>query len=314
MSEQESVIDVVEGRDYEIDLYDDRGPKGEVRTDQPALHDSYTASGFTIKIRCTHELHGCRKGSSLRDLPQASIVVVKFTFGAKDDDWKRFYRLFVATLTFKSDPPGNAVDDPSVLDFEPGGKGALRITHTSAKITKETNYEASADLKAGGGPASGGAGTKTSRKKGEEYDQQSAYTVQADTDKSEGGGRERDNMVQWVCRADPRQTHGVGDAISLAILIERPDPQKLFVVDLDLEATVDWKYWIANKWKEVFGRKKKAWKSLRFNPEIGGKAIPDFDANNLEASAEKHLWKLGYVHVPEHMAPRTFYECGMTLF
>ena len=108
---------------------------------------------------------------------------------------------------------------------------------------------------------------------------------------------------------DPRQTTGVGDFISFAVLVHRSEETKPFIVRLDLEATVDWKYWVADKWRSILDQKKTRYLPLRFSNEIA-KYLPDgIDVNRL-GDVGQGLRKFGFVHVPEKLAPETFYQDG----
>ena len=305
MTESRRALDLIEGEEYDFDLYDEAGPAGELKSSQPPLHDRFEASGFVIRIRCMHKIHGYLNGPGST---AACLVVMKITLGSKSDDRQRFYRKLCARFTFESDPPADPINDPYVLAFEPAGKGGIRVIDTLTKVAEGRNYEVAGGIRTDQVPISLDA--KAARNRQEEFEQQSAYTVIADTDQTVGGGggREGDNIVEWTCQADPRQTNGVGDFISFAILIHHSDETKPFKVHLDLEATVDWKYWIAKKLKSVLGEKKKRYLPLRIARYGASKTVPDgVDINRLEGDGNQ-LRKFGFVHVPEKLAPELMYQ------
>lgn len=303
-------VDIIDDREHSFDLFDEAGPAAELKTSQPPLHDKYEASGFMIGVRCMYKIHGHLDGPGS---PAPSLVVVKVTLRSKSDDCRRFYRKFCAKFTLKSDPPRDPIDEPYVLAYEPAGKGAIRVTDTSTKITAGRSYEFSGGVQPGPIPTSLDA--KSSKTKQEEYEQQSAYTVVADTEQTvgEGGGREGDNIVEWTCHADRRQTSGVGDFISFAMLVHRADVSRPLMVHIDLEATVDWRYWVADKWKSLMDEKKTRYLPLRISNKPSGTLPDGIDIDRLE-SAARQLQRFGFIHVPEKMAPETFYRQGELAF
>ena len=305
MTERSRALDLIEGEEYDFDLYDEAGPTGELKGSQPPLHDKFEASGFVIRIRCMHKIHGYRSGPGS---PAACLVVMKITLASKSDDHQRFYRKFCARFTFESDPPADPINDPYVLAFEPAGKGGIRVIDTSTKVAEGRSYEAAVGIKKDPVPIS--LDVKAARNKQEEFEQQSAYTVVADTEQTVGGGggREGDNIVEWTCKADPKQTSGVGDFISFAILVHRSDELKPFMVHLDLEATVDWKYWVVSTLKSMLGEKKKRYLPLRISQNEVAKSVPDgIDINRLEGIGNQ-LRDFGFIHVPEKLAPEIMYQ------
>lgn len=185
MSEPIRAIDIIEDKEYDFDL-DDAGPTGELKTSEPSQpphHDKFEVSGFTMRILCTHEILGHLNAPTSA---AASLVVVKITLRSRTDDYQRFYRKFSAKFRLESDPPGDPFEEHYVLVFEPAGKGSILVTDTLAKIPDGASYEGSGDVQTNTFPMS--LNMKVAKNKQEEFEQQSTYTVNADTYQTVAGG------------------------------------------------------------------------------------------------------------------------------
>lgn len=69
---------------------------------------------------------------------------------------------------------------------------------------------------------------------------------------------------------------------------------------------------MANKWKNKLGRKKTRYLPLRFSNKIATNLPEGIDVDHLE-DAKKKLRTLGFIHVPERLAPQTFHQDGVLI-
>jgi hypothetical protein len=307
-----------DNREELLDLDPDNELKGDLKTDQPELLQSRENSGFEIAIRREHEIHGFWEGPSSG---HASLIVLRFHLFNSNRNRSSRFKSFQPVLRFESNPKGDPAADPYIISFGPGQDGSWKVTESTAKHTESTSVQGNVSAQL---PATS-IGGQVSRSNTVEHDQPYYYEVSASSKRASGRSRPLpENQVEWNLQEDPNTEVGVGDIITVAVLVRRPDAAN-FVVHLKTKARVNSRYWLTEKSrrvKKLFLRRDEDYKEedfdgtkykpLYFDTSKSTSPAPKgIEANRLhDASNNNLLDQLAYLHVPEKASPRAVLQAG----
>jgi hypothetical protein len=279
-----------------------------------------STSDMDINVTCIFAVHGYLDGEGTEP---ASLLVIRYDLSSFSGG--RRFKAFRPTLTLRRHPPGEPSDDPWVEDLiGPGFPGKVYITEKFYRRSKKSSLTPSIAITAPPPvPVSGGLGYAIENTT--DWVAIDRYTVQANRRSGQSrGARQNCDTVYWNAEQEKMIKSGI-DVIQVAFLVGRKVDSKAnanepkepnFEVTFGLNADVDLKYAIKNKWKKFRGVKRQD--SYIFKPSEGSKKIPDgVDKNflrKLESTEGREVFrKLAWVHDVELHKPAKFYPCkGIT--
>ena len=273
-----------------------------------------STSDMDINVTCIYAVHGYLDGE---DTEPASLLVLRYDLSHLSGS--RRFKAFRPTLTLRRDPPGEPNDDPWVEDLvEPGYPGKVFIREKFYRRSKKSSFTPSITIAAPPPvPISGSLGYTIENTT--DWVAIDRYTVQGGRRSGQSqGARQNCDIVYWNAEQDEMIKSGI-DVIQVAFLIgrkvnknasakEMKEPN--FKIIFGLDADVDLKYSMKNKWKKF--RKVKHKDEHVFRPNEGSKKVPDGVNKNflrrLESTEGRGVFrKLAFVHDVELQKPAKFY-------
>ena len=289
----------IDDTEFEFALADWTPGAGQLKSDLPHQIGFLSKPGYSVSFQRLYEVHGdFEKGST----DNASLLVWKIQ--PKVDSPTRCFKSFKVTLAVEPAKGARLNDDPPyVVSYEPAQDGVVYFSEHITNITNTSSIETSLSAQ----PPIGGAslGLTGSKSRTEEFKQRVLHKLSSGTIQDTGDAGP--NVVWW--RLEPAtQSDGIGDHMAVAVLIRRAKASK-FVVSVDAEADVGFRAKISDPWRVL--RKHQKTILGPFGPVKGGaQSVPtDVNEHDLHASSTAEILKrLAFVHVPEKLAPREFYD------
>jgi hypothetical protein len=284
----------------DLNLFITEPSTATLRTDEEKAMWERESSGFVINVCWKWAIHG---KFSIQDPSPASLLVFYVKLANKDNSTYRRYKTFKLELRFEKSPKGDPCDDPYINYFAPAKDGKVYLDESIEKQKNTTTKEASVD--AGTTEAKVRGAIKNER--GTEKDMTFHTSVEALSQMSGWKGRQGKDTVWWNLKENNSQKSGVVDTFGIAVLIKRPTDENFKVVS-DMKATIDFRYSIRDKLRQLTGT---AEKPFEFSPAIDGKPQkkPEgLNEDDLEQFADSgKLEALAFLHLPEIIQPHKFY-------
>jgi len=276
----------------------------ELKSDDEKLMWQRESSGFIITLRWLHAIHG---KYSKEDSTPATLLVFRVILSNSNSSATRRYKHFRLELKFENigEGKGDMWEQPYVRDFAPLHKGSITLDESVESHGENSSKEAAIE----GGPEYVKLSAKAVKEKTKDKEQKFAMSLEAGKKESGGRGRQGEDIVWWNFKENPSQKRGVVDSFGVVIVIKRSDefPDDNFVVRCAMKATIDFKYRVDDKIRELTGEREEP---FTFNPKTKSRVIPkglELDALGDYVDSGEFA-KLAFLHVPESQEPDRFYN------
>lgn len=287
----------------EVDLIDDPEDDGQTRIPLGETRYGNETSGFSLKIRELHAVHGTGTWDCKPDQPASLLILRIKTIDSKPCRGRRIKNV-VARLRFKSvKEHGLPEDDPYIVCFAPAQEHKIGLLPTSLLREKHHNQTISFDVDAN--PAPVVLGSELGNENSWQWTRDVWATLAAEAHQVPyGRGRLGDNVVHWTISENERARQ-IMDTVDVGILLRRPNDLPFTVDFSEVKVTVDWRFALAEAAQEVrdsirrlVGDESVPTKTHTYDPATQGKlpaGVTDKNLNVLEG--ETNLEKFTFMHI-----------------
>jgi hypothetical protein len=288
-----------------FDLDDWNPDAAAVKSDSDQYLTTIPSRGFSVEFQIVHEIHG-KYERNIQIEDNASLLVIRIIPRPKVSSNRILWfevKLAVRTYLEPDDYDAAMGNDPEIIAYEPAPKGSVNYDDYTVKVTDEATSKTTLSIAPPVGGVTGSEEFSKSRSK--EYSVRTLHELKSGRDKSDLS-MSRPNRAWWDVTA-ANQQDGIGDSLTVALLIKRPASSK-FQLTADTKAKMSGTHvpWGKKKSDQVLG-------IFPLPPDPRTNKCPQgVSTDDLHAASEEEIMRTLNVgmHVSERETPVAYLPQG----